>query len=203
VDGGLTFFFAISPCGRLGPSIYLDSNWNRLDLAVVLEGVLSLCIDQSGYLSAIKTLWVLRPLRVIQRMPALKKVVVVLLQSLPAIGHVFFVLFSFLAIMGMLCVMLWSGTFSYRCLSDASGEWVDTDTLCYPKPVETDAFCRFFAFLNKPYTCGTGETCAHYGRPPVHGTISFDNLLMSILTLFTVLPRELTVHGLEFPFITL
>ena len=57
-----------------------------------------------------------------------------MMRSLPHIADTFAVFAFFLLLAAMVCVMLWSGTFHYRCKDDATEEWVDEDTLCYPEP---------------------------------------------------------------------
>jgi len=156
---------------------------------VVLEGWVSSLVAGGSALSGLKTLRILRPLRVANRLPALKKIITAMLSSLPAIFDTFVVFFFFLLIFAMLCVMLWQGTFHYRCRDDVTGEWVDTDTLCFP-PQEPSGFCATLQFLDQPYTCEEGETCQAWTSTPEGGSLNFDNLGWSFLTLFTVSTME-------------
>ena len=68
---------------------------------------------------------VLRPLRVISRVPELRVVVNALLRSLPCLGNVLLVALLFWLIFGILGMQLFMGAFS-RC----SDESVDTKALC-------------------------------------------------------------------------
>mmetsp|Transcript_1007 Transcript_1007/g.1240 ORF Transcript_1007/g.1240 Transcript_1007/m.1240 type:complete len:2098 (-) Transcript_1007:185-6478(-) len=172
-------------------SLYFDDYWNWLDVVVVIEGWVSFISAGGGYLSGLKTLRILRPLRVANRLPALKKVITALLGSLPAIFNTFVVFFFFLLIFAMLCVMLWNGTFHYRCKNIETLEWVDEEALCYPAQPRADAmFCRSLQFLDSPYTCEDGERCEAYTATPENGDLNFDNLGYSLLTLFAVSTME-------------
>jgi hypothetical protein len=171
--------------------LYFDDYWNWLDVVVVIEGWVSFATAGGGFLSGLKTLRILRPLRVANRLPALKKVITALLGSLPAIFNTFIVFFFFLLIFAMLCVMLWNGTFHYRCQNDITLEWVDEESLCYPAQPRADAvFCRSLQFLDSPYTCEENESCIEYSSTPEDGGLNFDNLGYSLLTLFVVTTME-------------
>lgn len=189
--------------------LYSRDAWNGLDVVVVIEGWVSLLTKGGGYLAGLKTLRILRPLRVANRLPALKRVISAMLGSLPAIADSLIVLALTLFLFALLCSMLWSGSFHYRCMNDATGEWVDEDTLCYPEAKLTGSpLCERLTVLNHPYTCESGETCTGYrghggdddgydgggGRPgegaPESGNINFDNALYSFLTLFAVTTME-------------
>jgi len=199
---------AVTQATALG-HLYVHDAWNWLDVVVVAEGWISLLSQGDGYLAGLKTLRILRPLRVANRLPALKRVITAMLGSLPAIANSLIVLGLTLFLFGLLCSMLWSGTFSYRCMNDVTGEWVDEDTLCYPEAeVASSNFCESLTLLNQPYTCEVGESCKGYrgrggdddwydgisGSPgegtPESGSINFDNALYSFLTLFSVTTME-------------
>ena len=199
---------AVTQATALG-HLYIHDAWNWLDVVVVAEGWISLLSQGDGYLAGLKTLRILRPLRVANRLPALKRVITAMLGSLPAIANSLIVLGLTLFLLGLLCSMLWSGTFSYRCMKDATGQWVDEDTLCYPEATGASSnFCESLTLLNQPYTCEAGESCKGYrgrggdddwydgvgGSPgegtPESGSINFDNALYSFLTLFAVTTME-------------
>jgi hypothetical protein len=199
---------AVTKAVALG-GLYSRDAWNGLDVVVVVEGWVSLQTKGGGYLAGLKTLRILRPLRVANRLPALKRMVSAMLGSLPAIADSLIVLALALFLFALLCSMLWSGTFHYRCMNDATGEWVDEDNLCYPEAtIASSSLCERLTVLNHPYTCESGETCTGYrgyggnddgydgsrGRPgegaPESGNINFDNTMYSFLTLFAVTTME-------------
>jgi hypothetical protein len=162
-------------------------------MVVVVEGWLSQFAGGTISLSGLKTFRILRPLRVANRVKSVKLIIATLLQSLPAIGNTFVVFFFFLIIFGMLCGTLWSGTFSYRCQDDSSGDWVDQEELCYPAEKASSsegALCAGLGFIDAPYSCASGETCTYFGGTPSYGFVNFDNIFYSALTLFAACTME-------------
>jgi len=170
---------------------YVRDSWNYLDMVVVLEGWISFLGDGGSALAGLKTFRILRPLRVANRLPSVKMIITAIINSLPAIIDTFLVYFFFLFIFSMLCGTLWAGTFDFRCMDDATGEWVDEEELCYPAPTEgKGALCDGLNFLDMPYACDKGASCQNYGSSPEDGGINFDNILYSFLTLFAACTME-------------
>jgi len=192
VGGAIFLYIFTAEClcklAALGGAYFADA-WNWIDVVVVIEGWLSAITGASGALSGLKTLRILRPLRVANRLPALKKVITALMSSLPAIFDTFVVFFFFVLIFALLAVILWSGTFHYRCRDDVSGAWVDEEALCFPEQSARGA-CASVQFLDAPATCGGGRTCVEYPETPEGGALNFDNLAYGFLTLFTVSTME-------------
>jgi len=166
-------------------SLYFKDYWNLIDLVVVLEAWVSLLSADIGQLAFIRIVRLLRPLRAANHYPSIKLVVNAFLNSLRSVADIFLVLVSFLFIVGTLCSTLWMGTFNYRCQDNASGDWADTEELCYPGLSNTDdSVCRSFATFDDPYSCEEGLTCADFKVSPEEGSLNFDNVAYSMLTLF-------------------
>ncbi len=106
---------------------YLRDAWNVMDGSIVLVGILGKALSGTNisWVRALRTMRVLRPLRVISRVPELRVVVNALLRSLPGLGNVLLVALLFWLIFGILGMQLFMGAFS-RC----SDESVDTKALC-------------------------------------------------------------------------
>ena len=106
---------------------YLRDAWNVMDGAIVLVGILGKALSGTNisWVRALRTMRVLRPLRVISRVPELRVVVDALLRSLPGLGNVLLVALLFWLIFGILGMQLFMGAFS-RC----SDESVATKALC-------------------------------------------------------------------------
>uniref|UniRef100_A0A8B9WNT0 Calcium voltage-gated channel subunit alpha1 I n=1 Tax=Bos mutus grunniens TaxID=30521 RepID=A0A8B9WNT0_BOSMU len=86
--------------GIFGKKCYLGDTWNRLDFFIVMAGMVEYSLDlQNINLSAIRTVRVLRPLKAINRVPSMRILVNLLLDTLPMLGNVlllcFFVFFIF------------------------------------------------------------------------------------------------------------
>lgn len=175
----------------MGPFWYSEDAWNWLDAVVVIEGWLSSVLTGDSMMSGLKTMRILRPLRVANRLPAVKTTIGALLGSAPAIADIYTVFFCFVGVMALLCGDMWSGTFRSRCQDDSTGSWVDEEQLCYPKhDGEGDKLCRALLAADDPYTCETGETCVVYGSSPMDNYLKFDNFLWSFLSLFVTSTLE-------------
>lgn len=71
-------------------------------------------------LSAIRTVRVLRPLRAINRVPSMRILVTLLLDTLPMLGNVLLLCFFVFFIFGIVGVQLWAGLLRNRCFLDST-----------------------------------------------------------------------------------
>ncbi|XP_031165476.1 voltage-dependent T-type calcium channel subunit alpha-1H-like [Sander lucioperca] len=122
LDDGIFAFFAgemvvkMVALGVIGQSGYLGDTWNRLDFFIVIVGMLEYSLDGHNVsLSAIRTVRVLRPLRAINRVPSMRILVTLLLDTLPMLGNVLALCFFVFFIFGIVGVQLWAGLLRNRC----------------------------------------------------------------------------------------
>ncbi|KAM9792186.1 voltage-dependent T-type calcium channel subunit alpha-1H-like [Neosynchiropus ocellatus] len=122
LDDGIFVFFAgemlvkMVALGVIGQTGYLGDTWNRLDFFIVLVGMLEYSLDGHNVsLSAIRTVRVLRPLRAINRVPSMRILVTLLLDTLPMLGNVLALCFFVFFIFGIVGVQLWAGLLRNRC----------------------------------------------------------------------------------------
>ncbi|XP_067275630.1 voltage-dependent T-type calcium channel subunit alpha-1H isoform X2 [Pseudorasbora parva] len=102
--------------GIFGTNSYLGDTWNRLDFLIVMAGMLEYSLDgHNASLSAIRTVRVLRPLRAINRVPSMRILVTLLLDTLPMLGNVLLLCFFVFFIFGIVGVQLWAGLLRNRC----------------------------------------------------------------------------------------
>ena len=71
---------------------YLRDFWHWLDLLVIVTGILVEVSPSTPTLNVIRLFRLLRPLRSIEKLPALKRIVVCILESFPQLGGVVFLL---------------------------------------------------------------------------------------------------------------
>uniref|UniRef100_A0A3Q4GLE4 Ion transport domain-containing protein n=1 Tax=Neolamprologus brichardi TaxID=32507 RepID=A0A3Q4GLE4_NEOBR len=121
LDDGIFVFFAgemvvkMVALGVIGQSGYLGDTWNRLDFFIVIVGMLEYSLDGHNVsLSAIRTVRVLRPLRAINRVPSMRILVTLLLDTLPMLGNVLALCFFVFFIFGIVGVQLWAGLLRNR-----------------------------------------------------------------------------------------
>ncbi|OCT62923.1 voltage-dependent T-type calcium channel subunit alpha-1G isoform X2 [Xenopus laevis] len=121
-DDFIFAFFAVEmiikmlALGIFGKKCYLGDTWNCLDLVIVVAGMLEYSLDlQNVTFSAVRTVRVLRPLRAINRVPSMRILVTLLLDTLPMLGNVLLLCFFVFFIFGIVGVQLWAGLLRNRC----------------------------------------------------------------------------------------
>ncbi|KAM5289144.1 voltage-dependent T-type calcium channel subunit alpha-1I [Ctenodactylus gundi] len=121
-DDFIFIFFAMEmvlkmvALGIFGKKCYLGDTWNRLDFFIVMAGMVEYSLDlQNINLSAIRTVRVLRPLKAINRVPSMRILVNLLLDTLPMLGNVLLLCFFVFFIFGIVGVQLWAGLLRNRC----------------------------------------------------------------------------------------
>ncbi|XP_019111074.2 voltage-dependent T-type calcium channel subunit alpha-1G isoform X4 [Larimichthys crocea] len=132
-DDFIFAFFAIEmvikmvALGIFGKKCYLGDTWNRLDFFIVVAGMLEYSLNlQNVSLSAVRTVRVLRPLRAINRVPSMRILVTLLLDTLPMLGNVLLLCFFVFFIFGIVGVQLWVGRLRNRCFVE--------DVINFPLP---------------------------------------------------------------------
>ncbi|XP_023273227.1 voltage-dependent T-type calcium channel subunit alpha-1H-like [Seriola lalandi dorsalis] len=175
LDDGIFVFFAgemvvkMVALGVIGQSGYLGDTWNRLDFFIVIVGMLEYSLDGHNVsLSAIRTVRVLRPLRAINRVPSMRILVTLLLDTLPMLGNVLALCFFVFFIFGIVGVQLWAGLLRNRCFmgEDVKMRYNISFLSGYYRPDGTD---------DHPFICSTEREngmlrCSDVPRRRVGGT---------------------------------
>ncbi|XP_054634832.1 voltage-dependent T-type calcium channel subunit alpha-1G isoform X1 [Dunckerocampus dactyliophorus] len=155
LDDGIFVFFAgemlvkMVALGVIGQKGYLGDTWNRLDFFIVIIGMLEYSLDGHNIsLSAIRTVRVLRPLRAINRVPSMRILVTLLLDTLPMLGNVLALCFFVFFIFGIVGVQLWAGLLRNRCFmgEDVKMRYNVSFLSVYYRPGGTD---------DHPFICST------------------------------------------------
>ncbi|KAL3967385.1 DNA ligase 4 [Sarotherodon galilaeus] len=151
-DDFIFAFFAIEmvikmvALGIFGKKCYLGDTWNRLDFFIVLAGMLEYSLNlQNVSLSAVRTVRVLRPLRAINRVPSMRILVTLLLDTLPMLGNVLLLCFFVFFIFGIVGVQLWSGLLRNRCFVE--------DNFSFPLSVERGKYYHTENDDENPFIC--------------------------------------------------
>ncbi|CAD5222212.1 unnamed protein product [Bursaphelenchus xylophilus] len=125
VDHMIFLYFAaemvikITALGFTGENAYLSDTWNRLDFFIVIAGIAEYLLQEylgNINLTAIRTIRVLRPLRAVNRIPSMRILVNLLLDTLPMLGNVLLLCFFVFFIFGIIGVQLWAGLLRNRCV---------------------------------------------------------------------------------------
>ncbi|CAB3399819.1 unnamed protein product [Caenorhabditis bovis] len=126
IDNCIFVYFALEmvikilALGFFGPAAYMSDTWNRLDFFIVMAGIAEFILHEylggNINLTAIRTVRVLRPLRAVNRIPSMRILVNLLLDTLPMLGNVLLLCFFVFFIFGIVGVQLWAGLLRNRCV---------------------------------------------------------------------------------------
>ncbi|XP_051995554.1 voltage-dependent T-type calcium channel subunit alpha-1I [Xyrauchen texanus] len=156
-DAFIYIFFALEmvvkmvALGIFGRRCYLGDTWNRLDFFIVMAGMVEYSLDlQNINFSAIRTVRVLRPLKAINRVPSMRILVNLLLDTLPMLGNVLLLCFFVFFIFGIIGVQLWAGLLRNRCYPEENFTLTSGITLPTPyyQPEEDD---------ERPFICSLAQ----------------------------------------------
>lgn len=146
-----------------GRDSYLRNGWNCIDFFIVIVALISLTFSgvDLGFLRAMRTIRILRPLRVISRNQNLKKVVQSLINAIPDIFNVSVISFLFFMLFGILGINYFKGAF-FSCVWPGDRSYEVVDKL----------------------------DCTNFGGIWHNSNYSFDNVLKAMLTLFEMSTTE-------------
>ena len=147
-----------------GPGAYLKTGFNRLDCFVVLSSLITYAVGDAIPVKTLRILRVLRPLRTIQRLPGLKLVITVIMQSLPAVKYVCIIGFGMMIVLGITGMELFLGQMSSCTFAGGEGT----------KDPLTDK-----STLDK-------AACVEQGGVWRPNRFNFDNIGQAIITIFII-----------------
>lgn len=157
LENAFTVFFVLEmfvkwlAMGVWGEGAYLSDPWNRLDCAIVLLGVIDWMPFLSlGGLTLFRALRALRPLRTINKLPGLRVLITLLLDTLPMMANIFGLCCLIVLVFSIVGVQLWKGVYRQRC-------FITQDQYYDP-----DGFG-----LAPSYTCSTSDNNGWVECPPV------------------------------------
>lgn len=177
-----------------GKNTYLRNGWNIMDFII-------LCTALAGDLfKPARLLRILRPLRMIKRLPRLRLYTEALISSMPNIFRVLGFLFFMIMLFAIIGLQLFNGELYYRCrttekpLPGASSWEIATDNdvlVCNKDPAYTQ--CPSGTFCGSPYDYGLDKTSdkVHENASLQFGIALYDNILDSALAVF----QSLTFDG--------
>lgn len=119
--------------GVCGQGSYLSTGWNRVDFIIVVASVLeySLILASTlgapdtvidvGGLKALRSFRAMRPLRAVNRLPGVRVLVNLLLDTLPMLGSIAMLCGFIFLLFSIVGVQLWKGLLRKRCFHDTTG----------------------------------------------------------------------------------
>ncbi|KAL3102984.1 hypothetical protein niasHT_026432 [Heterodera trifolii] len=160
---GLEMLVKIVALGFFGEVGYLGDTWNRLDFFIVLAGVAEYLLQEylgNINLTAIRTVRVLRPLRAVNRIPSMRILVNLLLDTLPMLGNVLLLCFFVFFIFGIVGVQLWAGLLRNRCVISLPSTELFTLANGSASPFGDVSLSRYYIPMDTSldYICSPGES---------------------------------------------
>jgi len=181
LDYGFTAIFAIECLLKmldlgmfLHPGAYLRDVWNVMDISVVSCAILSFYFKGTptgAKLKSMKLLRVLRPLKMINRVPALKAVFDCVMISLKNVFNILIVYMLFLLIFAMVGVQLFNGKF-FHCNDESKNNAQD---------------CQGEYFV---FDLNDNTAPEIHQREWTRKAFHYDNCAMAMITLFAVQTSE-------------
>uniref|UniRef100_A0A4W6CHD6 Calcium voltage-gated channel subunit alpha1 H n=1 Tax=Lates calcarifer TaxID=8187 RepID=A0A4W6CHD6_LATCA len=108
------FFLIKSALGVFGcQGSYLSNNWNKFDVFIIFGEVLDYFLESFGI--HMQFCQALRPMRLISRVPSLRDLVTILLDTVPMLANVLILYIFVIHIFGVVGVQLWAGQLRNRC----------------------------------------------------------------------------------------
>lgn len=166
-----------------------------------------LSISENSGITAIRTVKILRPLRAINRIPSVRILVTIIIDTLPMLGNVMLLGILIFTVFGIIGVQLWQGLLRNRCFSSTIEEYqsillnttLNTTNIMlsdlasdYYSPGDSDFVC---SRSNGMTTCqdipnssvnARFNVCRASDRNPFQGSISFDNIGYAFIVIFQV-----------------
>lgn len=145
--------------------------WNILDFVIVLTSLLPYVITIGFSVNSLRAIRVLRPLKTITKVKALKMIVSTLFYSFSLVMDSLYILIFVMVVFSIAGTQLFSGILKNRCIELATGHV--TDLMCVNGNVCSDGF-----------VCGRGI------NNPNFSIQNFDTFLWSMLSVFQTLTME-------------
>merc|ERR1719320_1088788 len=178
----------------LHPDSYLRNAWNIMDFIVVVSGFLPMLMPKSEDgkatgpdLSTLRTVRVLRPLKLVSGVPSLQVVMSAIAKAIGPLVNIALLLLFAIIIFAIIGLEFYAGALNKTCydIKDLNVilTEVETGMPCTEGPEETAPIGA--------YTCRANESvCLEKWEGPNNGITSFDNIGLAMLTVFQCVTME-------------
>jgi len=150
---------------------YLRDLWNILDFIIVCTSLLPLIISLGFSVSALRAIRVLRPLRTITKIRALKMIVRTLFYSFSLVMDSLYILFFVMLVFAIAGMQLFGGNLKLKCMNLSTGGF--NNSIC-----QSDS------------DCSDGFICAKGINSPNFSIQNFDTFIWSYLSVFQTITLE-------------
>lgn len=177
---------------------YLRNAWNVLDFTIVMIGLVSVItdiVDQNSVdkslnldLKSLRAVRVIRPLKLVNGVPSLQVVLNAILRAMIPLLHVALLVGFVIIMYAIIGLELFCGVMHNKCqympFNSTSNEWVDLYEVEFPCSTAKGYQCPNATSLGEEVRCMPGW------EGPYYGIINFDNIGLSMLTVFQCITME-------------
>lgn len=213
-----TVFFTVEMTAKIiamgfavGQNSYLHSGWNVMDATVVVTGWLPYLLDGSMNSSALRVFRLLRPLRSINRFPALNRLVVAIMIAIPQLSNLVMLTLLFFVTFAIVGIQLLQGAWAQRChtkldgtiCTDPSPEYCAQQTLYLDHESQ---LCSTYSNETWARACSSDQVCTTNFRGsfsvsgsenPFFGLASFDSLGNAMIAILQIITLQSWVDMME------
>uniref|UniRef100_A0A7M5WIZ7 Voltage-dependent calcium channel alpha-1 subunit IQ domain-containing protein n=2 Tax=Clytia hemisphaerica TaxID=252671 RepID=A0A7M5WIZ7_9CNID len=178
----------------IGQDAYLKSGWNILDFIVVISGAVHIITTfksdpssnkQTELIKALRAVRVLRPLKLVSGVPSLQVLMKSLIRAMVPLLQILLLVSFVIIIYSIVGLELLCGRFHYACFNATTQKLVVPISILKVRPCDPTGWGR---------KCNDGEICRrakpHEWSGPNDGITSFDNMFLSMLTIFQCITLE-------------
>ncbi|XP_050685852.1 voltage-dependent calcium channel type A subunit alpha-1-like isoform X27 [Eriocheir sinensis] len=176
----------------LHPRSYLRNIWNIMDFVVVVTGGMTIIaadsFGQTVDLRMLRSFRVLRPLKLVSRLPSLQVVLKSIIKAMAPLLQIGLLVLFAIVIFAIIGLEFYSGALHKTCYSLADLDQIVTEgemaTPCYTSDNKSEA-------PSGAYVCDAEiSTCLELWVGPNYGITSFDNIGFAMLTVFQCITQE-------------
>nr|AZP54645.1 voltage-dependent calcium channel type D subunit alpha-1 [Tetranychus cinnabarinus]QNJ46268.1 voltage-dependent calcium channel type l subunit alpha-1 [Tetranychus cinnabarinus] len=164
------------------PEAYLRSYWNLLDFIIVVIGIMNCTVSfilPTFNVKALRAFRVLRPLRLVSRVPSLQVVLNSIIKAMLPLFHIALLVIFVIVIYAIIGLEMFNGVLHKTCFDNITGEMMEDPTPCGEEAWNCDD------------DLGDGDfICRAYWTGPNYGITNFDNFGLAMLTVFQCITNE-------------
>ncbi|KAJ6647412.1 Voltage-dependent calcium channel type A subunit alpha-1, partial [Pseudolycoriella hygida] len=188
-----TFLKIIAQGFILHPGSYMRNVWNSMDFFVVVTGIITVLPVGPNNLNfkILKSIRVLRPLKLISGVPSLQVVMSSILKAMAPLLQIGLLILFAIVIFAIIGLEFYAGVLHKTCYNL---ERIDEIFNEGENPVPCSSDFKSKADPSRPggFSCENlnGSTCLQKWVGPNHGITSFDNIVLAMLTVFQCITME-------------
>ncbi|KAI3378494.1 hypothetical protein SNEBB_008582 [Seison nebaliae] len=184
-----TMFKIIATGFIVGKNTYMRNIWNIADFIVVFTGILTLFLTVGSIdLRILRAIRVLRPLKLVSGIPSLQVVLKSILQAMVPLASILLLVLCAILIFAIIGLELYIGVFHSTCYKNNTNYLLfDSYSDAYPCTTGNNPTALH---CDKHFDDSSAVCLKQWESGPRNGIVSFDNILLAMLTVFQCVTME-------------